>query len=206
MNLFIEFFNHIHPLRNNEIRDSLKYNLSLSFIDKLYVFGLDKDLINLNISHDKLKLITVNHRCTFQDIINHVNKNIHANDINIMSNNDILLDSNMANIRLNHEDFYAIPRWEPHNTKKPWRYNKCDSQDVWVWKGQCKISDANFYFGTTGCDGKLAYLANICGYRLINPAFTYRCLHNHLSCVRTSAIDPSMIVIPPYHKICPSFI
>lgn len=207
MNIFLEYFSHKNNLRKNEIDLSILKNLSFSFIENYYIF-CEKDSIedckNLINNNTKVKIILVDTRCTFQYIFNYSNKiNLNDKKINITLNNDIELPENFKNIIINDNDFYCLSRWENLTNEHPFNHIKGNSQDVWVWKGDNRINNANFYFGILGCDNKLAYLAQEIGYNVINPSYTYKCKHNHLTNIRTTSIDKNLRIPKPYLMISP---
>lgn len=207
MNLFVEYFSHKNNLRKKEIDLSILNNLSLDFIENYYIFcekNSIEDCKNLMNNSIKAKIILVNNRCTFQYIFDYSNTiNLDNKTINMTLNNDIELPKNIKNININENDFVCLTRWENLNDKHPFSHIKGNSQDVWIWKGTNKIKTANFYFGILGCDNKLAYLAQEIGYNVINPSYTYKSKHNHLTNIRTTSINKKLRISKPYLRIPP---
>jgi hypothetical protein len=164
INLFVEYFK--HPERQAEIDEALDKNRALDFGGAYYVFHSNGP------------------RTTFQERFTFANSVTGEDDINILMNADIILTESFREINPSANDFYCISRWEP-GAKHPFRHERGDSQDVWVWRGKTRIKNCDFYFGILGCDNKVAYEAKKAGYRVTNPAYKYRAYHNHRSGVRT---------------------
>lgn len=206
INIFIEYFSHKNYLRKNEIDNSILKNLSLHFIENFFIFCEPDSIEDCKkiTQNTKAKIILVNSRCTFQYFFDYSNKiNLNKEQINIMLNNDIELTQNFENITLNDNDFYCLSRWESVEDNAPCFW-ACNSQDVWLWKNQNKIKNADFYLGIWACDNKLAFLAKEAGYIVTNPSYTYKAYHNHKSSIRDGSADRSLALPGPHLNVCPS--
>lgn len=204
INLYCEYYSHKNSIRKKEIDESIRSNLKLNF-NLFYIFCPSEhkeELVKIIQNNNKVVIIEDNERKTFQNIFDFANLNFA--DINITFNNDIELTSSFNSINLLDTDFYCLSRWESNADAHPFCYRTCDSQDVWVWKNQNKIKNANFYYGILGCDNKLALLARHAGYIVKNPSYTYKALHNHSSSIREGSRDTSLRLPGPYLKVCPT--
>jgi hypothetical protein len=165
INLFVEYFKHPDPIRDKEIKIAML--TSIDIVDRVS-----------NVS------LYLPERATFQDIFEYANLVSKPDDINILINADIMLTRSFREINPGENDFFCISRWEP-GAKHPFRHERGDSQDVWVWRGKTRVKNCDFYLGILGCDNRVAYEAKKAGYRVTNPAYRYRAYHNHRSGVRT---------------------
>jgi hypothetical protein len=205
MNIFVEYFNHKNERRKSEIDKTLITNINFNYINKFYVFSNKEDseeVKKLNFNKKITNVIT-EERCTFQYIFDFANSVCGEEEINITMNNDIILSKSFSNVKIPKECFFAISRWERNNNNHPFCYRTCDSQDLWIWRGKNKMKECNFYFGILGCDNRIVHIAEECGYITRNPAYTYRCHHNHESKVRIGSNDASLRLKGPYKKVCP---
>lgn len=199
INLYIEYSDSPYSKRKNEIINSITQNLSLKFISNYYIFAENFNwLINTD---TRIHKIDIKERCTFSYLIDFSNK-MSVNSINILINNDIILTNTFESIKISDDDFYAISRFESIKDANPFEYKTGWSQDVWVWFGYNKIpiSKLNFYLGILGCDNRLLYEASKYYKYVKNPAYTYRCIHNHKSNIRNKRDR----IGPPYKLIKPS--
>ena len=98
----------------------------------------------------------------------------------VIANSDIIFDESIALAEdITAREFYCLSRWEPQGLR-----SGSNSQDAWIFRSPCNII-APFQLGRYGTDGRLARLALDSGYRVSNPSFSIKTLHNHASGVRT---------------------
>lgn len=204
MNFYVEYYCSPNKYRQQEIDSTLKHNISLGFLDNIYIFTSKEyyeNLCSLIDNNNNINIVITNQeRQTFQDVFNFANSVCDSSTINITANNDIVFTDSFNKLYLADTDFYAISRFESVHNKCPFRYQECDSQDTWIWKGFNKITDAHFHFGVLGCDNAVAFLARK-HYNISNPAFTYRTIHNHQSNFRLDSGKESLRLQLPYHKV-----
>jgi len=214
MNLFVEYFKNTNDERQREIENSLATNLSFDFIKDVYIFTSREDASHLNEFLRKFFTATTVHviekdiRTTYQDVFNYANEvNQIRERINILLNNDISLTNTFRNLKPLSGDFIALTRWDKFDVKshaKLLQGTGLDSQDTWAWYGISKIKEADFYMGIPGCDNKITYIANQCGYKLKNPSIDVVTIHNHASDHRTytlkQRLDRPYLLIRP-HKL-----
>lgn len=189
INLFVEYYEDPHTIRKNEIILSISHNAKFDYIKNVYILTTDTNKANTYFQGRKYNIIQMQNRSTFQNIFDFANSVAHENDICITMNNDIVLTKNFQKFDIPHDTFYCISRFENSNAKHPFRYEFGDSQDLWAWKGLNRITDANFYYGLLGCDNMIAFLASNVYNKVLNPAYTYKTIHNHKSSIRDGKIN-----------------
>lgn len=188
MNLFIEYFYFKDEQRNKEVFETIEKNCLLNCIDKIYAVAPTETLKYLNDQpigkNSKVISISRDERCSFQMLFDLSKNYTSDDDISCVANNDIIFtdDFNKLKDKLTNNDFYCISRREYHK-QFTMGFGKW-SQDVWCWKGKCKMENCNFYFGVPGNDNTIPYHAEQAGYKVKNPSLTFKCFHNHKSNIR----------------------
>ena len=160
-------FQHPNVLRAQEIDTCIKRN---------------QDNSNINYT-----LMNYPHRMTYQNFFDYINENTSDDDINAVSNIDIIFDNTISLLsKIEQNQFIALTRHELMDDGSSYfEVSKAKfSQDVWAWRGRCRISTADFHLGVLRCDNRLAFEALEAGYELINPAFSIRVYHLHFVDVR----------------------
>ena len=98
----------------------------------------------------------------------------------VIANSDIIFDESIALAEdIDAKEFYCLSRWEPRGLCAG-----SNSHDAWIFRAPCNLV-APFQLGRYGTDGRLARIALDSGYRVSNPSFSIKALHNHESGVRT---------------------
>lgn len=201
--LIQEYFEPISKERVLEIRNVLDLNLKNDNIDYIFLLNEKKyeyieNLINTEYKL-KLKQIITNKRLTYKDVFDFANINASESSTIILANNDIsfcLTSFDNINYVLqdNSNTVIALSRNEMiEGTKEYTTFTNANSQDVWIYSGFMKKYDkdadvykeADFYFGISGCDNRIAYILSERGYRLRNLPFDIVTLHHHKSNFRT---------------------
>jgi hypothetical protein len=202
IHLYTTFYPENKQARRQELLTCLDKNLSNTALASVTVFNEGGDLNDF--TQEKLKVLTINQRPTYQDFINYINKNSRQEDIHIIANTDIYFDEHIAVLK--HLDLkdkaLALSRWDTTEQKKPKLYNHNDSQDVWIFKGSIKKElKANFPLGVPRCDNRLLYELENAGYKVCNPAFSIKSYHIHKgqrALVYTE--DDNIYKIPPPYR------
>lgn len=182
--LYISYFKSTDPARNREFAHCLQKNIENKFIDKIVVLfeGDIKDFPELFVT-EKVKLIE-SPRPTFQDLFDIANIISRPEDNTIISNTDIYFDETIGlikNYNLNNTCL-ALSRYQWVNSENISLHNEKFSQDTWIFQGRIKtMAYATFFLGIPGCDNRIAYEIHLTGYNIINPAYTIRSIHYHLS-------------------------
>jgi hypothetical protein len=142
-------------------------------------------------------------RTNYQNIFNMREASL-VNDINIIANADIFFDESIKLLddKVTDEIAIGLSRWYPeddyyyingfHNNGKA----AVESNDVWAWKGKCKVINANFPIGYYACDGRIMQCFVEAGYRVYNPANDVKVWHKHK--YRSGSNPP--VVPGPYWK------
>lgn len=196
INYYYEYFSHNNKFRKKEIDYTLEFNCLQSPNTNKYII-CNSQFLNeckkITNNSKNTTIIEYNQRCTFQYIFDLSNIITTHLDINITSNNDILLDKTFfENMSINYNDFYWLSRYEKKTNRHPIRTGK--SADTWVWRGKNKIKKANFYYGLLGCDNQIGFLARSAGYTVKNTSYTYKTYHNHGSQYRTDSKNWNLAV------------
>jgi hypothetical protein len=129
--------------------------------------------------------------------------------VNVLANSDILVASMMLG-SVPEGEAWALTRWDC--TEGQWdifRHNgepRCDSQDVWAWRGklpQKMIGACNFTLGVRGCDNRLTAEFSFARFTISNPSLSVKCIHLHASDVRRYGHAPGDAIDKPYLLVSP---
>lgn len=194
INYYVEYWASENKNRNEEVVNCINANIKSGFFDNIFIFSSS---IEENIYAD----IIISDRITYQMIFD---KSIEG--INVFANSDIQFDESITMaLNIKNDEFYALTRYENdgnlHKHDDP--YKGCDSQDTWIWKDQSKINNANFYIGLPGCDNRIAYVADACGYIVKNPALTIKTKHRHTTNIRSGTSSNLQHRLPPPYRLVP---
>lgn len=210
-NLFISYYKASTPLRQEEIDYCLKANCANPLIDRVYVRIIDLDIEEPEIDHEKIHYLESGqpHNPTYSDFIKSINHHTQPDDINIISNADIIFDESLSHLdKLKENDCWALSRWEMKED-----YSKHmtqiqiygDSQDCWIFRGKIKQLDkSDFPLGKMGCDNRIAYEIKKAGYNITNPSKSVTTWHLHNSNVRgynPAVRNEHTVVSQPYLNV-----
>lgn len=225
VNLFTTFYVDKNKLRQNELETSLYHNMLNPNIDRVFVlmenasmfYGYKSNTLKniqnrLESENKKHNALFVKKRPTYNDYFKLTTK--YKNDINIVSNTDIILDYDSTSMlkRFDWKNYcFALTRYDINNVNNLFNgkfFNRADSQDTWIKRGSFPIiPKANFTLGVAGCDNVIAYLLSQF-YNVINPSLDIKTYHLHLSNVRNYIENGKMDEIerlpPPYKLLKPS--
>ena len=216
-NLLINFFSSKDKARNKEYEFCLEKNIENPRISKIFIFSESEDnLPNPDIISDKLEVLVINHRPTFQTLIDYANKNLMG-EVCVLANSDIIFDETISSANRTDlkENFISLSRWDikkdgsleyydlTHNTGAPF-HNSGWSQDAWIFESPCPIKNADFFLGVIGQDSRINQLAFDAGMNVINPSQVIITKHYHISDYRQDSIsgDPSKRLLGQY-LYCP---
>jgi len=202
--LFTTYYNETHTTRKAELLEAINRNIGNPVFDRVFILNEGGDLSQFG--NPKLNVITIEHRPFFADFFNVINTELSVTDIAIIANTDIYFDLNIRILHSINLDKICITlsRWNIDNSTSIRLYEHGDSQDVWIFKGRINDIKSNIPIGVYDCDNKIAYEIEQAGYRLINPAFSIRSYHLHLSNFRLYEIEPQDYGIrPPFRYIEP---
>jgi len=215
--------------RNTEIKHCLYRNYSNPHITKIHLLNeriyTDSELCDGKVDGQtgKSKILQTNigKRLSFKDVFKYIRENQIAGYC-VLTNADIFFDASIRKTLYssisNKDQIFALLRYEYRGEtdllKCPIFGPRFDSQDTWIIhyskntggvtsrirKNHEKAFD--FEFGRPGCDNKLAYLANVLGYELINDPRFIRTYHYHSNQSRNYTRND--VLGQPYTVICPA--
>lgn len=203
------FYQESSPVRLNEYLTAFDKNLQNKFISEVVIL-LEGD-IEFPIKHDKIVIVKITKRPTFNDFINTANALLKSeNDISIIFNSDIYFDHSAKYFyKLKPFQVYALNRWDVQENGKVSLFSTYKSNDAWAFRGKIKPIDTDYFLGQLGCDNRFLFDLSKHGYSIKNPCFTIRIFHLHLSNLRGDFSTPSNTVNrvhPPYGYSVPNFL
>lgn len=160
--------------------------------------------IEHNEKHGFRVISLIDARITYNEWFAFVNEHSGPDDINILANLDVACFADLSLFEKIHDKtVWALTRYEPTSDGGWAVWERTDSQDVWVWRGQMpQIEGADFRMGVPGCDNRIAYLFEQAGYRVENPSRTIEWRHYHKKNIHNYTQDDR--VQPPYKWLWPA--
>ncbi|MES2395662.1 MAG: hypothetical protein V4549_06650 [Bacteroidota bacterium] len=208
-NLFISYYESKNPDRNTEIKKAIKFNLESGWVDRIFLL-IDPGVKNP--FHGQCTEIKLKQKPTFKIFFSAVNEVTNKDDLNIITNSDIIIDETIevAEKRITPSQCYALSRWEMNpdmtcQAKQVQVYG--DSQDAWIFKGHISNSEKmwlDFPMGKMGCDNRIAHEIKQGGYDVLNPAKSIKTWHLHTVDFReydNQVRNEQTVVQPPYLTI-----
>jgi hypothetical protein len=187
--LFTTYYREADEIRRSELELCLLKNIRSSVFDKVYILS---EADQLPFVDSRVTMIKVSTRPTFQKIVDTLNSLVSDEDIVVVSNTDIYFDRSLQQARdIRVNELWALTRYDVVNESQIQLYISYKSSDAWIFKGKCRIKQADFYFGQLGCDNRFAALAYEYGYNIRNPCLTVVSYHVHGSAVRGIFADTS---------------
>ncbi len=181
--LFYNYYEDKHPIRKREIDECLKKNQENPLITVVTMTSPSKP--------------------TYDSFFQKINELSGPDDINIICNSDIYLDSTieLANT-IKHKQLYALSRWDVIHPWQVIHFDRPDSQDTWIVRGKVEGVFGNFTLGTRGCDNRIAYEFHKAGYQVTNPSKSIKTYHLHRSGIRNYTMAD--VVPEPYLTVATS--
>ena len=182
-NLYITTYNEPNIERKAELNKALYKNIENPAIDVVYVVDEGEHVF----TSDKVKMVRVNERATFEYMFRLMAEMSGDDDVNILVNSDIYFDEQGIGIiqaRLGRDMCYALTRYDIRKDGSVDFVNRRDSQDSWCFRGKVRQVMADYGQGIAGCDNNIAYKLTEVGYTVTNPSLTIRSYHVHASEVR----------------------
>jgi hypothetical protein len=208
--LYINYYRDANPERQAELDKCLELNIKNPQIDKILLLIDNKahyEFADRYLESDKIFIMRIGARPTYQDFFNTANKFSRPDDIHIIANTDIFFNETLALIDSVDMDgnCIALTRYDVLNmeTGGVQFHGNTGSQDVWIFKGAIKpVETANFNLGKRGCDNRIAYLLEKAGYKIYNPCRDLISFHLHISGIRNYSFKGTEDLIPgPYKYI-----
>lgn len=208
MILLIEYYRPSDGQRESEYLTCIKANLDSKIFEKIIVFIDNKDTY-IPFEDDTLEIVYVNNRLTYSSFFKYCNENFN-NDICVVSNTDIIFDDTLYMLNdINLTDrFYCLTRWDLYKVNLnddefSLRFFDVDmSQDCWIFNGNIKEVEADFFLGKPGCDNRIAMILQDSGYAIYNPSRIIIAKHLHTSSYRT--YTQRDVVVGPYLLLTPN--
>jgi hypothetical protein len=172
--LFTTWFPNADATRKSEFAECIRRNLTCAAIDEICV--LAEESTDGLPSSDRLHTQIVKGRPHYDDFFRWIAKVVSNEDISIIANTDIWFGNDLGAVEraLKGRDCFALARWEPTGL-----FDRNDSQDCWIFRGQVTGVHGDFPLGVPRCDNRLLYELSSAGYRVRNPAFSIRANHLH---------------------------
>ena len=177
--LYVPYFESADVQRRAEVAECLLRNIATGLFDHVYL------LVDQPVSvspGDHLTVLQFQGRPTYSQVIQASALVGDEQTIHVLANADIAFDKTLeAADDIGPDEFYAITRYEPDGDGWKLRRRPEGTQDVWVWRGRCRIDPAHcgFYLGQPGCDNAIVERAMRAHYRVLNPALTIKARHHH---------------------------
>lgn len=215
INLFIQYFIHPNPERQNELKTCLKMNVMNPFIDRIFLLNEINTLYTkeeLGCESEKILQFPIGRRMMYSDIIRFT-EILNIDGYIVIANSDIFFDETIVNIQ--KSDLHVKPivmcqlRYDYDGTAAGIKIfgPRHDSQDTWIYHKKFNgllfkyIKAFNFHLGKPGCDNHITYLFKICGFSLVNDPELVHTLHYHTTQIRNytqaDAIKPPYIYVIP---------
>jgi len=193
-NLFVNFYHDKKLARQKELEACIFSNIENPELNNITIIIEDKDIYRLqkflhsikSCNLRKISLTSMGKRPSFNDYFKLTEG--HPDDINIISNTDIILDTESLKKlkKWNWKNYcLALSRWDftskLRDPKSAILFNRADSQDTWILKGSFpQIKNFCYGMGVPGVDNSLAHhLSN--KYDIINPSLDIKTYHFHLT-------------------------
>ncbi len=195
--LFTTWYHDRNPARRAEYLKCLSDNLAQVEIGEVCVIAEAP----LPLTASKLKVVDAAQRPTYDDFIKWINNVASPDDISIVANTDIYFDESLRLVEkfLQRNECYALARWEGNDL-----FDRNDSQDAWMFRGQIGAIDGSFSVGVPRCDNRFLHELRKAGYSVKNPAFAIRAHHLHAGARPEYAESASSgWVPPPYEYLWP---
>lgn len=223
INLFTTFYKDKNEGRFNELVFCFNKNVLAKFNNIVVLVESMDDCVlvskvyanataNLLAHIPTLKIVNSYKRPSFNDFFIEMENEKYKDSINVLSNTDIFFDTNSLE-RMKHyldsaslNTCFALSRWDYYPDGTSVYFNRADSQDTWVFKGNTKIRTSTEYtMGEAGCDNRLAFELNEANYNVVNPSKSITTYHYHNTNIRNYIVDGQVIkrVPPPYLLVEP---
>lgn len=206
-NLYTTFYCEQNEERRWELAHCLSLNLGSKLFNRIYLLT-EEPMDEPEILSDLISIFRLNRRPRFSDLFELVNKTCGKDDINIISNSDIIFDEsiNLVDAVDMTDIVFALSRWDIQEDGSLLHHCACDSQDSWIFKGPVRDGMyADFELGTPGSDNRICHEFEQMGYNVVNPSKSIICKHLQLSNHRN--YDGTHIPVPmPYKLIHPTYL
>lgn len=179
--LFTNYYKDKNSQRQAELEYCLDSNLSNPLISEVILVTEETDIPK----HKKIKVVNIGVRPTYSDFFRLANERTESGDISIISNSDIYFNDSIKYItNITNRECFALTRWDLSMAKQLYFFNRSDSQDVWIFRGNIPYIEGNFNLGKPGCDNRIAHEINKASFKVRNPSLSIQAIHVHNSAIR----------------------
>ena len=189
INLFVEYFIHSNPIRAKEIDFCLIANLyQLSALDHIFIITHNKEetkCVKIFSRQAPVKSTIIEldiPRPTYGELFSLIHTHSEDDDVNILSNSDIVFDSTIRKADCIKEDqIFAITRWDWTDDGLKLFNKPKISQDAWILRGKPRscLFEINFTTGVPACDNVILGHFFRCEYKVKNPCRDIIIKHVH---------------------------
>lgn len=208
-----QYYNSGNPVRQKELDECINYNASQPWINQTVIF-CEQGFIPNVANSTSILLIPTEKRLSYRDVFDWFKSNPPCpNTVIIFSNTDILITKDATSLfpGIKKNDFIALTRYESINDKYPNCTNSCIpgslsvSQDTWIFLASSvsQLSECTPHdniLGILGCESCLLGSIYSTGFRISNPCFRIKTVHNHKSSVRSYNAENRILGIYAYPR------
>ena len=205
--LYVSYYVSNDLARQTELDHCFLENEKSMVFDRIIVL-VDPGVIFpfVHIGNTPVSIIRLGEKATYLDFFKTVNNTSTNEDINVISNSDIIFDDSLELAsKMDRAQCYALSRWELAEDKKPNPVQVQvfgDSQDCWIFKGTIAIPKyCEFPMGKMGCDNRISHELQEIGYSVSNPSLVIKTWHLHnieYRAYTNQERNKETVVPPPY--------
>lgn len=207
INLFTTFYFDSDLERHEEYLFTISKNLADNNVKNI-IFLIEPNIV-LPFESEKIHIVPVQKRPTYNEFITAINSFTDDESFNIIAVTDIYFDKSIVLLnQINwNKTVVGLTRWDVLDENTARFFNRYYTNDTWIFKGKAPEIDANFYLGQPGCDNRFNYDLFDLGYEILNPSLTISTWHLHKSQIRSYISNPSQHprVDKPYLYLLPDF-
>jgi len=203
--LFTTYYQERRPERNAEYEECLRRNLASAVISEIYLL-VEGENVPLPAS-PKIRVRKICRRPQYADYFAWIEELVKPDDVSIIANSDIFFDQQLGlfNVwKLPDKTAFALARWDMGPDGRPVLNDRNDSQDAWIFRGSTRGVRGDFHIGVPRCDNRIFFELQEAGFRVMNPAFSFRSYHLHKGMrVEYAGAALPHFVAPPYRYLWP---
>jgi len=210
--IITEYYRQSNFNRQVELDRCLYKNLNNSLLSGMILCVEDAEILPEEVrSHQLVVIKEFPLRPSFADLLLIAAEYNNDDAIFSIQNADIYWEAEDVELVKQHiqpGECYALSRWDVAADGSTTLFDRLDSQDVWVIRGEIiPIPEATFRPGRMGVDSAFCHLLQKYGYKLSNPSKSVHTYHLHASNLRAYISPEGKLleqpVPPPYLQIYP---
>ena len=192
-----QYFVHSMTKRAKEIRQCLKNNMALSYIDRIVLLNETNLSYEWSGSKGSEKVVQeiIGTRLTYADLLRYTYEKVPPNTIVIFANADIYCNKSLSHLYSTNlaDQMYALLRYDEGSSSEDLKLfgPRPDSQDAWIvhsdsvksrdWKD---FKTFHYQLGTAGCDNRFTGDMFAMRFLISNPCHTIQTVHLHKTEIR----------------------